>query len=108
METHRKRHSIVLIYLIAFFVAKGQNTNRVSANDGIWQDYGTTLNAKNYPEFHGRLVNVDWSDIETAPNHWDWSVFDSDVNQHTAGNMPVIILVYTGPNAPDWIYSNGV
>jgi hypothetical protein len=108
METHRKRHSIVLIYLIAFFVAKGQNTNRISANDGIWQDYGTTLNAKNYPEFHGRLVNVDWSDIETAPNHWDWSVFDSDVNQHTAGNMPVIILVYTGPNAPDWIYSNGV
>ncbi len=107
MSNH-KRHCIALLYLFAFFVTKGQTTNQISPNDGIWEDYGPTVSAKTYPEFHGRLVNVNWSDIETSPNYWDWSVFDSDVAQHITDSMPVIILVYTGPNAPDWIYNNGV
>ncbi len=108
MSSHHKGHCIALLYLFAFFVTKGQTTNRISSNDGIWEDYGPTVSAKTYPEFHGRLVNVNWSDIETSNNNWDWTIFDSDVNQHAADNMPVIILVYTGPNVPDWIYSNGV
>ncbi len=108
MSNHYKRHCIVLMYLIAFFVTKGQTANNISSTEGIWQDYGTPLSAKTYPEFHGRLVNVNWSDIETSNNTWDWTVFDSDVTQHTANHMPVIVLVYTGPNAPGWIYSNGV
>jgi hypothetical protein len=93
---------------MAVTIAKGQNTNRVSPTDGIWQDYGPAMPAKTYSEFSGRLVNVYWSDIETSPDYWDWSAFDTDVNQHIADNMPIIVLVYTGPNAPDWLYSNGV
>jgi hypothetical protein len=108
MSSHQKRHCIVLLYFIAFSAAKGQPTNRISANDGIWEDYGSPVSARLHSEFYGRLVNVNWSDIETSPNYWDWTAFDSDVSQHIAGNMPVIILVYTGPNAPNWLYSNGV
>jgi hypothetical protein len=100
------RHFIALIYLFAFSVAKGQ-TNKLSTNDGTWQDYGGAVSASTYPEFYGRLVNVNWSDIEDAPNHWHWDLFDTDVSQHIANGMPIIILVYTGPAAPNWIYTVG-
>jgi hypothetical protein len=89
-------------------VVKGQTINKISPNDGIWQDYGAPLSAQTYPEFHGRLVNVNWSDIEDSSNNWNWAIFDSDVTMHVADSMPVIILVYTGPNAPAWLYSSGV
>jgi hypothetical protein len=106
MSNQTKRHFIALLFLIAFTTVKGQ-TNKISANDGIWQDYGPNVSASTYPEIHGRLVNINWSDIETSNNTWKWTTFDSDVNAHIADNMPVIILVYTGPGAPDWIYYNG-
>jgi hypothetical protein len=101
------RHFIALIYLFAFSVANGQASNSISPTAGIWGDYGPVASAKTYPEQHGRLVNINWSDIETSNNNWSWSVFDSDVSQHIADSMPIIILLYTGPNAPNWIYSNG-
>jgi hypothetical protein len=107
MSEYLKGHCIVFLFLISFAAVKGQTT-KISSNDGIWQDYGPALSAKTYHGFHGRLVNVNWSDIETSPNNWNWTIFDSDVNQHIADSMPVIILVYTGPNAPGWLYSNGV
>jgi hypothetical protein len=106
---HIKGFFITLaICFITIYPGRSQTAKQVFSNTGIWQDYGMPLNAKNYKEFNGRLVNVNWSEIETAPNKWDWSVFDSDINQHIADNMPVIILVYTGMNAPNWIFSNGV
>src|SRR3954471_17713101 len=107
MSDYLRRHSIVLLFVISFTAVNGQTANKISTNDGIWQDYGTPLSAKTYPEFHGRLINVNWSDVETSNDSWDWSIFDSDVNQHITDSMPVIILVYTGPGAPDWIYANG-
>jgi hypothetical protein len=108
MIKNHKWHCIAILYFFAFSVAKGQNSNQISNTDGIWGDYGYVVSAKTYPEQHGRLVNISWSDIETSPNYWNWTTFDSDINQHIADGMPAIILVYTGPAAPDWIYSNGV
>jgi hypothetical protein len=102
-----KRHFIALIYLFAFSVANGQSLNSVSPAAGIWADYGKVVSAQTYPEQRGRLVNINWSDIETSDNNWSWDAFDSDVNQHIADSMPIIILVYTGPNAPDWVYTSG-
>jgi hypothetical protein len=106
MSNQTKRAIVALSCLIASTIAKGQ-TNKISTNDGIWQDYGGAVSASTYPEIHGRLVNVNWSDIEDSPNHWHWDLFDTDVNQHIADTMPVIILVYTGPAAPNWIYTVG-
>ena len=45
-----------------------QTAKQIFSSTGIWQDYGTALSASAYPEFRGRLVNVNWSEIETAPN----------------------------------------
>jgi hypothetical protein len=94
--------------LLLWQSANGQTAQQIFASAGIWQDYAMPLSAKSFPEFKGRLVNVNWADIETAPDKWDWEVFDTDINDHIINDMPVILLVYTGMNAPNWIYSNGV
>ena len=102
---------LFIAFIVSFITvqsANGQTAQQIFASAGIWQDYGMPLSAKSFPEFKGRLVNVNWADIETAPDTWDWEVFDSDINEHIIDDMPVILLVYTGMNAPNWIYSNGV
>jgi hypothetical protein len=96
------------ICFIAVHPANSQTAKQMFSNSGIWQDYGMPLSNKNFPKIRGRLVNVNWSEIETAPNTWDWTIFDSDINQHVIDSLPIILLVYTGMNAPGWIYSNGV
>src|SRR6478735_5170749 len=96
------------ICFIAVHPANSQTAKQMFSNSGIWQDYGMPLSNKNFPKIRGRLVNVNWSEIETAPNTWDWTIFDSDINQHVIDSLPIILLVYTGMNAPDWIFSNGV
>lgn len=66
------------------------------------------MSPKNYPVIKGRLVNINWSDFEIAPDVWNWSVFDKDITDHIADSMPIIFMVYTRTSAPDWIFSNGV
>jgi hypothetical protein len=56
----------------------------------------------------GRLCNYNWKDLEVAPNEWNWKEFDSDLTAHTQDGLPVIFMVYTKEDAPDWLYSNGV
>lgn len=106
--TNRIRHLIAIVCLFIGLSAKTQSAKDVFSNSGIWQDYGIPVNAKTYPEFKGRLVNCSWSDIEIAPNVWDWTIFDQDINDHAADSMPIIFMVYTRMDAPAWIFSNGV
>lgn len=104
-------HSImfILLLLLSSLPGTSQSVKELFANSGIWQDYSyPVLSAKTYPEIRGRLVNIKWSELETLPNVWNWSVFDQDIKDHTADNMPVIFMVYTGMNAPQWLYTNGV
>lgn len=105
---NRAGQLIAMMYLLAIMPAKAQTVSQVFSNSGIWADYGVPVSPKVYPEFKGRLVNINWADFEVAPNVWDWTIFDKDINDHIADSMPVIILVYTRMNAPDWIFSNGV
>jgi|GEM_PF-6876084 len=61
----------VAIALCLSFIARtgnSQTAKQVFSNTGIWQDYGTALSATAYPEFKGRLVNINWADIETTPD----------------------------------------
>lgn len=84
------------------------SSSQTLSNSGIWQDYGAPLNPKTYPSIKGRLVNINWADFETAPDVWNWSIFDKDITDHIADSMPIIFMVYTRTSVPDWIFSNGV
>lgn len=75
---------------------------------GIWQTFGEPLNQSQYEYLNGRLCNFLWKDLEPSNNVWDWTAFDNDLTNRTKDGLPVIFMVYTKQDAPDWIYSNGV
>jgi len=100
----RKRQAILI--LLCFFVVSARSQS--VAKSGVWSDYGTVVSSTAHPEFKGRLVNVHWADIEPSPNVWNWTAFDKDIADRTAGNLPVIFMVYTRMSAPAWIFTNGV
>src|SRR5206468_12529301 len=85
-----------------------QVTDTANYNSGIWQTFGDPFPSSKYPEIKGRLCNFNWKDLETAPGVWYWTAFDSDLINRTKDGLPVIFLVYTRENAPDWLYTNGV
>src|SRR5438105_5719007 len=85
-----------------------QVTDTTNYNPGIWQAFGDPLPADFYSEVRGRLCNFRWADIEPAPNVWDWSRFDSDLAVRAKDLLPIIFMVYTEQDAPDWLYTNGV
>src|SRR5206468_4910390 len=38
----------------------------------------------------------------------NWTDFDSELTEKAADSLPIIFMVYTKQDAPDWLYSNGV
>jgi hypothetical protein len=75
---------------------------------GVWQSFGDPLSTIQYPEVQGRLSNFLWADIEPSKDVWDWTEFDSDLTSKAKDGLPIIFLMYTKEDAPQWIYSNGV
>src|SRR4051794_29214415 len=95
----------VCIIVLCSFKANAQ----LSLQDyGIWQAFGNPFSVSQYPEVRGRLCNFYWKDLETSPGVWYWKDFDNALTSRTQDGLPVIFMVYTKQNAPDWLYSHGV
>ena len=103
-----------LFFLILFFLSTEQTSVYAQGADhrydnyGIWQYFGTPISKTVLPELNGRLCNFFWKDIEPAPGIWDWTVFDSGLAARAMDSLPIIFMVYTKEDAPDWLYTNGV
>lgn len=94
-----------------FFVsicANAQVADSIHYNYGIWQTFGSPISRQSYPEIKGRLCNFRWADLETAPNVWNWSDFDYQLSIRAQDTTPIIFMVYTKEDAPDWLFTNGV
>ena len=99
----------VFVALCGFcWMSASAQTDTTHYKYGIWQSFGDPVSTTQYPEVQGRLSNFRWADIEPSPNVWDWTEFDSDLTSKAKDGLPIIFLVYTKDDAPDWIYSNGV
>src|SRR6266487_2744341 len=98
---------VVILYLSPLFTI-AQVTDTTHYNYGIWQAFGDPLTANTHPELQGRLYNFRWKDLETSPNVWNWVQFDSDLALRAKDSLPIIFMVYTKDDAPDWLYTNGV
>ena len=85
-----------------------QTPDSLHYNYGIWQTFGEPLSKDTYKEIRGRLCNFSWKDIEPQNNVWNWTAFDNDLISRTSDMLPVIFMVYTEEDAPEWLYSNGV
>ncbi|MEP6844915.1 MAG: hypothetical protein ABI861_02900, partial [Panacibacter sp.] len=105
-----KKINILFFGVIAITLAvpaRAQLTTEQVA-PGIWQTFGDPLTTSQYPVLNGRLCNFLWKDLEAADNTWNWTAFDKDLTDRTKDGLPVIFMVYTKQDAPDWIYNAGV
>src|ERR1051326_3369058 len=108
MKNHLLSFLMALCYLLFSSSSYSQITDTNNYNYGIWQTFGDPLNRATHPEVRGRLCNFRWADIEPSPNVWNWVEFDSDLTARAKDTLPIIFMVYTEEDAPDWLYSNGV
>lgn len=89
-------------------VSFAQSVDSNFYNYGIWQTFGDPISRSASPELNGRLCNFSWKNIEPQNNVWDWTAFDSDLTVRAQDTLPIIFMVYTEEDAPDWLYTNGV
>jgi hypothetical protein len=54
------------------------------------------------PAVDGIVIRTFWSTVEPAPDQYDWSFVDSQVQAATASGKKVILVVLPGAFAPPW------
>lgn len=74
---------------------------------GVW-DRGNEFDPKDYPFLKGLAFNQSWADVEKKPGVFDWSKFDQAMESAVQRNQFIYLAIGVGPDAPNWIYSNGV
>lgn len=98
----------VLCTIAVLFISALCDAQTVPINAGLWQAFDQPANVTQYPQIEGRLYNYAWKDIEPKNNEWSWDFFDSDLANRVKDSLPVIFMIYTYDEAPEWLYSNGV
>lgn len=74
---------------------------------GVW-DRSDSFNPKDYPFLKGLAFNQAWKDIEKTPGVFDWSALDHALDSALQRNQYLYLSLGVGPDAPNWIYTNGV
>lgn len=74
---------------------------------GVW-DRGSSYDPQDYPFLKGLAFNQAWADIEKAPGVFDWSTLDRAMESAVAKNQFIYLSLNVGPDAPRWIYTQGV
>jgi hypothetical protein len=74
---------------------------------GVW-DRGDTFDPKQYPFLRGLSFNASWSELEKQPGVFDWSRLDQAVEKALQNRVYLYLSLGAGPEAPEWIYQNGV
>ncbi|HRH47805.1 MAG TPA: T9SS type A sorting domain-containing protein [Panacibacter sp.] len=96
---------IGLLYLCPIY-SSAQSTDSI-LKFGVWQFGAEPLTAKFYPEISGRFSNLGWKDLEIAPDVWDWSIFDAEINARAEGGLLVMYKIYVKDECPDWLFTTG-
>jgi hypothetical protein len=78
---------------------------------GVW-DRSNAFNISvdtAYSYLRGISADVFWKDVQAIDSsHYDWSAIQGVLQTAYTNNQMVNISVGVGPDAPSWIYSNGV
>ena len=74
---------------------------------GVW-DRGSSFDPKDHPFLKGLAFNQDWADVEKQPGVFDWSTLDQAMDRAVQRNQFIYLSLGVGPDAPTWIYSQGV
>ena len=74
---------------------------------GVW-DRGSSFDPKDYPFLKGLAFNQKWADLEKRPGVYDWSALDDAMDAAAKRGQYIYLSLGVGPDAPDWIYGQGV
>jgi len=74
---------------------------------GVW-DRGSSFDASEYPFLRGAGYTQKWSEVEKQPGVYDWTQLDQATEKALKNNTYIFLSLEVGPEAPDWIYENGV
>jgi uncharacterized membrane protein len=102
---------IVIAFTLSVLSVNAQTSVLPINSYGVW-DRSNAFNisvdtAYNY--LRGISADVFWEDVQSLDsNHYDWSTIQSILQTAYTNNQMVNISVGVGPDAPLWIYSNGV
>lgn len=95
-----------MFFVVFALSAFGQNKSNTSYPFGVWT--GGNITPKNADLIRGRMVASHWRDLEPQKGEWNWDVIAPRIIQATKAGKYVGMIVYVGPDSPDWIYENGV
>lgn len=74
---------------------------------GVW-DRGDTFDPREHPFLKGFAFGQAWAEVERQPGVFDWSALDRAVEKALQRKMFVYLALGVGPEAPQWIYQQGV
>ena len=74
---------------------------------GVW-DRGSSFDPKDYPFLKGLAFNQKWADLEKRQGVFDWSALDDAMDAAAKRGQYIYLSLGVGPDAPDWIYGQGV
>jgi hypothetical protein len=74
---------------------------------GVW-DRSSGYSPANYPFLRGLAFTQAWGDLEKAPREFDWSALDRAMEGAVAKHQFIYLSLNVGPDAPKWIYTQGV
>jgi hypothetical protein len=97
---------LFLLVMVVLWVSSAHAAPPTSAF-GVW-DRSDRFDSKDYPFLKGFSFDQRWAEIENEPSVFDWSRLDQAMEKAIQRNQFVYLSLSVGPDAPQWIYANGV
>ena len=101
----------IISFICCTFSVHAQTTILPVNSYGVW-DRSNAYNISvdtDYNYLRGKSADVNWEDVQANnSNQYDWSAIQTILQGAYLNNQMVNISVGVGPDAPAWIYANGV
>lgn len=96
-----------LIVLLGSGLLRGVRAAPPASAFGVW-DRGSSFDPADHPFLRGLAFNAKWADVEPRPGVFDWKVLDQALELAVRRNQFIYLSLGVGPDAPGWIYAEGV
>ena len=112
MKNQVKNYLLNIITAVFCTLSVNAQTTILPVNSyGVWDRsnaYDISVNT-DYSYLKGKSADVNWEDVQANnSNQYDWSEIQTILQAADNNNQMVNISIGVGPDAPDWIYVNGV
>lgn len=101
-----KKNILLLLMAVCSIAAFGQSKSNESYPFGVWTGGNVTPDIADL--VRGRMVACHWRDLEPQKGQWNWEVIAPRIMQAASAGKCIGMIVYVGPDSPDWIYEHGV